>query len=51
MKITEITYTDPMTQETEIFVNIEYENGRVEGMTKSEYNRQQAEQSTPNLSN
>jgi hypothetical protein len=44
-----IDLTDPLTQEVTTYAIVEIADG-YESMTKAEYDRRQAEQSTPNLS-
>jgi hypothetical protein len=46
-KVTFIELTDPMTQEVTEHAIIDHGNEQFTSMPKSEYDRQQAEQSTP----
>jgi hypothetical protein len=47
--VTFIQITDPLTNEVTEHAIIDHGNDQFTSMPKSEYNRQQAEQSTPNL--
>jgi hypothetical protein len=42
-----IDLTDPLTQEVTTYAIVEIADGSYESMTKFEYDRRQAEQSTP----
>lgn len=48
-KVTFIEITDPLTNEVVEHAIIDRGNGEFTSMPKSEYDRRQAEQSTPNL--
>ena len=47
--VTFIEVTDPLTNEVTEHAIIDRGNGEFTSMSKAEYDRQQAEQSTPNL--
>jgi hypothetical protein len=49
MEIIYSEYTDPISQIVTEYVTIDKGNGEFTFMTKENYNKHQAEQSTPNL--
>ncbi len=49
--VTFIEVTDPLTNEVTEHAIIDHGNGEFTSMSKSEYERRQAEQSTPSVTN